>query len=368
MLFRSGPVDLLTTLKFDQVNNQPVQQFLDTYGGIDGTTYLNGRTLIFTNTESDAEAGGWLYTSFFDPLAQVSSNNGLPGSYDTLLYDQTDIIPLTDRYQIWQINFVARNGIEYIQLSKIQDVAINEKFTILYGKTWSNTSWYKDATGGWKQIPLLTANLDTLYYQDGTDPNIFGRIRLIEQTSSTTLDIADILGKKNYTSPNGVAFTNGLKIRFTGNVIPASYGSGISELTCTATLAGSNYITTSSTEGLYKGEQIVFPSGTLGGIVTGQVYYIKSISANRTQFSISTQVDGATFQLSTATGSMAALASSDKEYYVSGVGTAIELLPVTNFVTPETYVVDADSNTVAAEPEQLDYLTDRKSTRLNSSH
>jgi hypothetical protein len=33
-------------------------------------------------------------------------------------------------------------------------------------------------------MPVLTAKLDTLYYQDGTDPEIFGTIRLIEQIES----------------------------------------------------------------------------------------------------------------------------------------------------------------------------------------
>jgi hypothetical protein len=41
---------------------------------------------------------------------------------------------------------------------------------------YSNTSWYKNSTGYFQQIPLLTAVLNELYYQDGTDPEIFGRI------------------------------------------------------------------------------------------------------------------------------------------------------------------------------------------------
>jgi hypothetical protein len=34
---------------------------------------------------------------------------------------------------------------------------------------------------------------------------------------------SDILGETNYTSPNGIVFTNGLKIRFEGNIIPNIY-------------------------------------------------------------------------------------------------------------------------------------------------
>ena len=362
-----GPFDLLTELQFDQVNNQQVDAFISTYGGIDGITYLEGRTLVFTNSQVDPETGGWLITSFYDPLAAIPSNTGLTGSFDTTTFDQTTVVPFEDRYQVWQINYVLRGGVQYIQLSKIQTINVNEKFNIQYGTTWSNTSWYKDATGTFQRIPALTANLDTLYYQDGTDPTMFGRIRLVEQADSTTLDITDILGKKNYTSPTGVVFTNGLKVRFTGNIFPASYGSGTTEFTCTATLSGSNYITTDTTVGLYEGEEIVFPSGTLGGIETGRTYYIKSISANGTQFSISVVADGPSLPLSTATGSMTALALSNKEYYVSGVGTAIELLPVTDFITPEAYVVDANDSTIASEPDQLDYLTiSRASKDLNA--
>jgi len=392
-----GPIDLLTTLNYSQINNQPLTEFIIATGGIDGITYLSNRTLVFVNDSLDTN--------------------------------------------VYQIKLVTVDGLEYITLAAISTVGINEKFSILYGITWSNTGWYKDATSVFVEIPQLTANLDTLYYQDGTDPDIFGTIRLIEPADSSTIDVTTILGKKNYTSPNGVAFTNGLKVRFTGEVTPASYGSGSAEFACTATIAGSNYITTDSTDGLYEGEQIVFPTGTLGGIESGRVYYIKSISANRIQFSISTVVNGPTVSLSTATGTMNAVVTSNLEYYVAGVGTGaglenrvgfvdgrayfgpyhthlgqkmtgtvhtsnfhqfiynnvidsitnagaggpagaslsldgvpdvalgigIYLIPVRDLVTPETYVVDDNDSTIAAEPQQLDYLTiSRASKDLNA--
>jgi hypothetical protein len=363
-----GPIDLLTDLKFDQINNQPLEQFISTYGGIDGTTYLDARTLVFTNPTVDAEEGGWLVTSFYDPLLRLDSQNGLPGSYDTLSYDQTDVVPLTDRYQVWQISIVNRNGVDYISLAKITNVGLNEKFTISYGNVYSNTSWYKNSTGYFQRIPLLTAVINELYYQDGTDPAIFGRIRLLDQTETSTIFVDQIIGQKNYTSPNGVTFTNGLKVRFTGDVLPVNYGSGTTTFTCTATQAGSNYITCSSTDGLYEGEEIIFSGTTAGGIIAGQTYYIKTISANGIQFSIATVADGATFELTTATVvGFTAVAFANNEFYVAGVGTAIELLPVRNFVTPETYVVDARDSTIASEPGEVDYLTiDRASKDLNA--
>jgi hypothetical protein len=527
-----GPVDLLSTLQFDQINNQPLDEFIATYNGIDGTTYLDGRTLVFTNTIDDAEDGGWLQTTFYDPLFQLGftdpagnrrtpinivdittdlsgvttldfaselyppligdrvritgvtpslyngdfvvtassgtsisvintqatpvtnwplpggtitvygnynsvsltsvtgtgtgallnvnlfagsntyntkteiqvvfpgtgytvgdtlkitgdqiggatpandltlvvasiTDNGSVGSFDTTTFDQTITVPIQDRYQVWQINIVDRNGTDYISLTKISDIGFNQKFTISYGITYSNTSWYKNSTGYFQQIPALTAVLNELYYQDGTDSEIFGRIRLLDQTESFTIFIDQIIGKQNYTSPNGVVFTNGLKVRFTGDVYPASYGSGTKTVSCVSTIAGSNYITCNSTTGLYEGEQVIFSGTTAGGIVAGETYYIKSISANGIQFSISTVEDGATFALTTANvAGFTATAISNNEYYVAGVGTAIELLPVRNFICPETYVEDANDSTIASEPDQLDYLTiDRASKDLNA--
>ena len=361
-----GPIDLLTTLQFDQINNQPLQQFIATYGGIDGITYLQTRTLVFTNPILDAEGGGWLQNTLFDPLPRLDSLNGQIGSYDSELFDQTTVVPLIDRYQVWQINIINEGGVDYINLTKIANIASNQKFTISYGITYSNTSWFKNTTGYFQQIPLLTAAFNELYYQDGTDPEIFGRILLLDPVESSTTFIDQIIGKLNYTSPNGVVFTNGLKVKFTGDVVPANYGSGTLSVECSATTGGSNYFTCETTAGLYEGQQIIFPV-TGNGVVEGQIYYIKSISANGIQFSISTVADGATVILSTDVYQHTATAISNNEYYVAGVGTAIELLPVRNFVTPESYVEDANDSTIAAEPDQPDYLTiDRASQDLNA--
>ena len=316
-----GPIDLLTTLNYDQINNQPLTEFIIEYGGIDGITYLSTRTLVFVNDSNDTN--------------------------------------------VYQISIVDVNGIEYISLAAISTVNNNEKFTIIYGVMYSSTSWYKISAGYFEQIPLLTAAFDYLYYQDSTNPDMVGAIVLLEQSQSTTTFIDQIIGQQNYTSSNGVVFTNGLKVKFTGDVVPASYGSGTKSVVCTATTGGSNYFTCESTVGLYRGEQIIFPV-TGNGVVEGKIYYIKSISANGIQFSVSTVADGATVILSTGAYQRTATAISNNEFYVAGIGTAIELLPVRDFVTPESYVEDANDSTIATEPNQLDYLTiSRASKDLN---
>lgn len=244
-----GTVDLVSdSIQFDQINNIGITEFFAAYpNGIDGITNLNNRTVIFTGDNTDPLEGGWQNISQFDPL-NPSAPVGTPGSFDSLPFAEVQYI--TDpaiQYSVWQIQYV--NGT--IQLNSIINVNDLEKFTILFGDQWAQTQWYKDAEGYFQKIPLLTAILDTIYYQDGTDPEIFGHFNLIDQTEDTTLNVDEIIGTKNYTSPNGVVFTNGLKVTFTGTVIPESY--------------------------------------------------------------------------------------ANNSYYVEGVGTGIQLLPATNFVTPELY-------------------------------
>ena len=240
-LYNVGTVDLITDLLFDQINNVPVDQFLATYGGIDGIQNINGRTVVFTNQTNN----GWDF-------------NALPMGFDSDPYAYAD--PIVDpalRYSIWRISYVNIDGTEYIQLNSVRNVADLSKFTIIYGTEYSSTQWYKNSSGFFEEIPLLTAIQDVIYYQDGTDPTIFGEIRIVEEAMSDTLDVADILDHKTYTSPNGVVFTNGLKVTFEGSVVPSSY--------------------------------------------------------------------------------------QGNTYYVEGVGTAIKLLPISNFVTPETYTQSAST-------------------------
>ena len=295
--FNSGGVNLITDLQFDQLNNVFVDQFLaQNPNGIDGITNLDGRTVVFTNTNTDPDSGGWLINSQYDPLLEIPSNAGLPGSYDSITFDQT--IPITSvsiQRSVWQIQYItpAGGGTPYMQLTSVYEIPDLYKFIIQFGSEYSNTSWYKDADGAFQRIPLLAATRNTLFYQDGADPDIFGEIKVIDQAVAATLDVADILGQPNYTSPNGVVFTNGLKVTFIGDVFPASY--------------------------------------------------------------------------------------QGNTYYVEGVGTAIQLLPVGNYISPETYTqsvsvpydstrydttnYDADLN----QPAIPDYITiNRASPDVNA--
>lgn len=220
-----GPVDLITTIPFNDINNVYVDEFLTQYpDGIDGITQLDGRTLVFDNTITDATDGGWLRTTRFDPLPSGTSAI-VVGGFQTTDFDQTEPITSQDeRYSVWRITYVTdTNGRAFMTLSSVQPVPTENQFRIRYGDEYSNTRWYKNTDGFFERMPLLTAIQDTLYYQDSEDPAVFGEIRLIDVDSDVSINIDDIIGQKNYTSPNGIRFTNGLKVQFRGQVAPGAY-------------------------------------------------------------------------------------------------------------------------------------------------
>jgi hypothetical protein len=241
-----GATDLVEdTLKFSDINNQFVDVFLAAHGGIDGITDLQDRTLIIT-TDTDT---GWEILTPFDDTLFDQDNPGIPNAgFDNSVALATD----PERYVQWRINFNYADPLRpFMELTKVKDIANLSKTGIEYGTEYAGSTMYKNAEGVFERQPLITANLDILYYQDASDETNFGVIRVVDQANSQDLIVADIIGKTNYTSPNGVVFQNGMKVQFIGSVDPASY--------------------------------------------------------------------------------------ANIEYYIEGVGTAIELLPVTNFVTPETY-------------------------------
>lgn len=171
-------VDLVSTIPYATLNGAT----LTSIGSIDGITSINGLTVMFYNTNEPAAS----------------------------LY-------------FYQISVVS----DVISLTPVTLIPNEQKITVSYGTTWINRNFYRSPLGIITLIPYITATLDTLYYQDGTSPNKVGVIKLIESNNTNAINVElDILGKKNYTSSNGVVFTNGLKVEFVGDVIPSSYLSG----------------------------------------------------------------------------------------------------------------------------------------------
>lgn len=72
------------------------------------------------------------------------------------------------------------------------------------------------------EVPLDAP--DILYYQSAIDPNFFGKFLISDIESNTKIDIEkEIIGKQTYTSSNGITLSNGMVIRFSGQVTPEKY-------------------------------------------------------------------------------------------------------------------------------------------------
>lgn len=372
----AGEVDLLTTtVKFNEINNvylgdpenpAPGTFFAQYPNGIDGITNLDGRTIIFTNNIQDPVDGGWQITTQFDPLRELPSNNGLEGSYDTTLFDETtDIVDQADRYAIYRINYRSDlAGNTYMTLTQVMQVPNLSRIRILFGSQWSNTQWYKTVLGFWQQVPLLTAVLDTLWYQDSNNPELFGRIRLVDAEQTQPLDINEIIGARDYTSPNGVVFTNGLKVQFRGPTVPAEY----QDLEF--------YV-----EGVGTGPGIDFRAGFVDGEAYFGPWHIwnnQRMTGSQHREDVFQQFIYHTIEESLenyGAGAPAGAPLPTEPVPLFSIANGIRLVPVRSLVTPETYTRSAtipydstsyDSTPYDAalnEPEVPDYLTINRSSR-----
>lgn len=365
-----GTVDLITNLKFNQLNNIYVSEFLASNPqGIDGITNLDGLTIVFTNTITDAEAGGWQVTTQYDPLVNSPGNTGALGSFDTLLFDQTsDIDSQSQRYSVWQIEYVYdTEGNPFMRLNSILVVNNLSKFRINFGTQYASTQWYKNASGYFEEVPLLSAVLDTLWYQDGTNPDIFGQIKLIDQDQEVFIDVDDIIGATNYTSPNGVVFTNGLKVQFRGAVKPARYQNL------------EFYV-----EGVGTGPGITKRVGFVDGQAYFGPWHLYQGRKLTGQYHSTTEYQQYIYETAEESllnnGAGAPLGAPLPTAAIPGatLGNGIKLLPVTNYVTPETYTrsdtIPYDSTSYDSQPYDAslnapqvpDYLTiNRASEDLN---
>jgi len=175
-------VNLATTLNFDQINGVALSTFLDTHNGIDGQRNITNKKIVFV-VDGDSDQG-------------------------------------TNAGDVWLLTESSGT----IVLTKVTDINNNEKVSVGEGTVYGNREIYKNAEGKLELVPPITAPDEFVYYQDGTDASFVGKIKIVEANASPIIDVEDeIIGRKVYTSPNGVAFTSGLKIEFDSNVTPASY-------------------------------------------------------------------------------------------------------------------------------------------------
>ena len=129
-----------------------------------------------------------------------SEDTGTYGAWPTTF--STD-----DKFRVFRI--LVTSGT--ISLLPITNIGINQKVQIQEGEDFSTFEYYRPAAGTVLEVvPNITAPMTTLYYQDGTDESRYGVIKILDATTKTIDVDTDIIGKANYTTPNGVVFTNGI--------------------------------------------------------------------------------------------------------------------------------------------------------------
>ena len=80
----------------------------------------------------------------------------------------------------YTITYVGDSTNPTIRLIPAGVIPTDEKISIEFGTTYIGLDFYRSQTGEILRIPYLSALLDTLYYQDGTNANKVGSIKLIE--------------------------------------------------------------------------------------------------------------------------------------------------------------------------------------------
>jgi hypothetical protein len=162
--------------------------------------------------------------------ANLTANASGLYSFVSTAYNSGYNVPNADRFDVWKVVYVdagitnSSGDIDYlVQLVRTDNINTDQKVYIRYGLVNANKLYYKDFDGFFKEVPLITSTLNNLWIQDATSGTLYQPVQIVEY-AGWTIDVdEEIIGKQNYTSPNGVEFTSGLKVQFGDDVTPASY-------------------------------------------------------------------------------------------------------------------------------------------------
>jgi hypothetical protein len=230
--------DIATDLQYSDIANRPLADIIQQFGSIGGFSGdLDGKFLIFVDQTNDES--GWISQPAPAPLNITYPSN---------------TVDLLARANAFQINLIDNNGQQIVVLNDYYTTPENTRILVKSGIDYSGLQFFRRAGENLLVIfPLITADLDTLYYVSDSTPGLWGKIKLVD-SESDPIDIEqEILGKTEYISPNGIEFTNGLKIRLDQYVAPATYqnqyyyvegvGTGIKLVTDTGTNSSVDYFT-----------------------------------------------------------------------------------------------------------------------------
>ena len=182
-------VDLRCTEYTYESLNGASEETVRLAGGVDGQLYIENKTVIFN--------------------APTTSSTAWPNTYSD-----------DDKFQVFRI--LVSGGV--ISLQGITSIATNNKVQVQEGSLYSTMEFYRTSDGtSLTKVPAVTAPLSTFYYVDANDSSKYGEIKILDATTKVIDVTTDIIGKKNYTAPNGVVLTNGMHIQTDTTVSPVAY-------------------------------------------------------------------------------------------------------------------------------------------------
>ena len=193
-------VDYATNHSYQSLQGCLLSDLENLLGGIDGPTYsLNGASLIFVNT------------AFIDDVYWHDTARVLE---DVIYLDQDVQIPFNERNDVYQISiYNDENDNPRLYLTRKTTVLNEQKVRVISGATNAGREFYS-RLDVYFEVPSITAPLNFLYYQSDQTDQAVGGIQLVDLELAEIDPDLDIVGQKNYISPNGIVFTNGLKVQF----------------------------------------------------------------------------------------------------------------------------------------------------------
>ena len=209
----AASADYAVTMSYTQVQHSMLSVLLAEHPDVfDGQlTNLDRKTIVFVGDYADE--ANW----------ESPGNFGNSGGFDSDIFDGGQTVPQALRLGTWVIVLEPLEGDYLVTLQPYETVEQNNRVFVKSGVTYGATTFYVDYTNSYKVVPTNTAILDRLYYQDASNPGMVGIIQLVDENTNVITIEQDVIGQKNYTSPNGVIFTNGLKIQFDDNVSNPDY-------------------------------------------------------------------------------------------------------------------------------------------------
>lgn len=207
-------VDFAFPLAYSDMQHQLLSNFIQAFPQYAPmASNLVGKTLVFVDQDQLTNYGesAWLSQGLFDSGGMAIDE-----------FDISYTVPEEQRYGVWQILLIENGGDIVITLTPVLPIPLNKKVYIKSGIDYVNREYFKDYDGFLHQTPVISSVQNTIYYQDGNATNLYGQFSIVD-LSGWIIDVdTEIIGMSEYTSPNGIVFTSGLKVKF-GTDVTAPY-------------------------------------------------------------------------------------------------------------------------------------------------